>query len=105
MTSGVLRMEIGGTESGEFDQLRFGDAVKLRGGEIKIRKIDGFEPEPGDVVQLFRFDEGPTDLSRMNVRFSGFPEAAAELRTDGAVRFGLLGTKAPTRCAEPLPPT
>ena len=47
-SSSDLKIQIGGTEIGEFDRINVGGNLNLQGGELSVVMTDGFVPQPGD---------------------------------------------------------
>ncbi|MFO0944762.1 MAG: hypothetical protein U1D30_02265 [Planctomycetota bacterium] len=63
--AGVLALEIGGTNPGEYDQLDVtGDFIVA--GDIKLSLAGGYLPELGDHFELF-FVDGDFDISQSNI--------------------------------------
>lgn len=66
--AGVLALDIGGTNPGEYDQLDVtGDFIVA--GDIKLTLAGGYLPELGDHFELF-FVDGEFDISQANIHWT-----------------------------------
>ncbi|MGG5819645.1 hypothetical protein [Falsiroseomonas sp. HW251] len=104
MTAGTFDMEVGGTSSGSYDQVRFTQSVTLQGGNIHISPLNGYHPSAGTVVPLF-VAPGTFDFSHMVITLGDFGGVSASLRSDGTLLFGgASGDDNSTRQVTPLAP-
>ncbi|MDX1654318.1 MAG: autotransporter domain-containing protein [Candidatus Competibacteraceae bacterium] len=96
MDSGVLAIELAGTEEGRYDRLAVTGSASLSGGRVEFSLLEGFTPEVGDSFTFLTAAEGLT----------AYTPTATRLPTVAGLRFrvavGDNGATLVTRA--PIPP-
>lgn len=72
-----LKIEIGGTQLGQYDRLNVGGDLTLSGGELSVAVINGFVPEPGDSFVIADVD------GNIDGTFGGLPSNSIFTSDDG----------------------
>ena len=86
-TGGILLIQIGGTNAGEFDQLLVHGAAQLSSSIVKIEFLSGFYARPGDSFDFFSVD-GPVSGNFALISPPGFQGNVIQQRgSDGVTRF------------------
>jgi len=110
---GVLVIEVGGVEAGQFDVLHVtGNAILA--GTVDLRFIDGFMPKPGDNVDFVKVDgtitgklTGGTLIDAPGDPEAGQPAAQAEVKwevtPEGTCRLTVTDVRAATDSASAIP--
>ena len=94
---GVLKIEVGGLNAGDFDILDVLGSVDFTSGIIEFDFIKGFLPKIGDQFSFLRARDGISGLSNVSFQYTGLADGFEYdvSVVNNALRFDALTNGAP----------